>query len=179
VPLGPAFTADWEQATKDANTMAAAWAWISDDKFTANLEVSARTQAIITVGRFEDETNLKKARSRRAGWKAALSSALKRVDFIALPTMQDLPPKVPLFGGTPLFEVYVLGLQNTSAVNLAGNPALAIPVPVKDPRVPVTSLQLVGPRLSEAALLNAGRLVEAAQTPRRQQSAAVKSARNP
>jgi Asp-tRNA(Asn)/Glu-tRNA(Gln) amidotransferase A subunit family amidase len=93
--------------------------------------------------------------------------------------MQDLPPKVPLFGGTPLFEVYVLGLQNTSAVNLAGNPALAIPVPVKDPRVPVTSLQLVGPRLSEAALLNAGRLVEAAQTPRRQQSAAVKSARNP
>ena len=31
-----------------------------------------------------------------------------------------------------------------------------------DGKVAVTSLQLVGPRLSEAQLLNAGRLVEAA-----------------
>jgi hypothetical protein len=31
----------------------------------------------------------------------------------------------------------------------------------QDKTVPVTSLQLVGPRLSEAALLNAGRLIEA------------------
>ena len=30
------------------------------------------------------------------------------------------------------------------------------------PKVTVTSLQLIGPRLSEAQLLNAGRLVEAA-----------------
>jgi amidase len=45
-------------------------------------------------------------------------------------------------------------------VNFAGNPALAIPIPVNDKTVPVTSLQLVGPRLSEAALLNAGRLIE-------------------
>ena len=52
-------------------------------------------------------------------------------------------------------------MQNTVAVNLAGNPALAIPIPVHDRNVPVTSLQLVGPRLSEAALLNAGRLIEA------------------
>jgi len=45
-------------------------------------------------------------------------------------------------------------------VNFAGNPALAIPIPVNDKRIPVTSLQLVGPRLSEAELLNAGRLIE-------------------
>jgi len=52
-------------------------------------------------------------------------------------------------------------LQNTVAVNFAGNPALAIPIPVNGRTVPVTSLQLVGPRLSEAELLNAGRLIEA------------------
>jgi Asp-tRNA(Asn)/Glu-tRNA(Gln) amidotransferase A subunit family amidase len=46
-------------------------------------------------------------------------------------------------------------------VNFAGNPALAIPIPVIGRTVPVTSLQLVGPRLTEAELLNAGRLVEA------------------
>jgi Asp-tRNA(Asn)/Glu-tRNA(Gln) amidotransferase A subunit family amidase len=48
------------------------------------------------------------------------------------------------------------------AVNFAGNPALAMPVPVMNESVPVTSLQLVGPRLSEAKLLNAGRIVEQA-----------------
>jgi Asp-tRNA(Asn)/Glu-tRNA(Gln) amidotransferase A subunit family amidase len=52
-------------------------------------------------------------------------------------------------------------MQNTVAVNFAGNAAIAIPVPVHGRTVPVTSLQLVGPRLSEATLLNAGRLIEA------------------
>ena len=42
----------------------------------------------------------------------------------------------------------------------AGNPAIAIPIPVNDKAVPVTSLQLIGPPMSEAALLNVGRLIE-------------------
>ena len=52
-------------------------------------------------------------------------------------------------------------MQNTVAVNYAGNPALAVPIPLKDQTIPVTSLQLVGPRMSEAGLLNVGRLIEA------------------
>jgi amidase len=47
-------------------------------------------------------------------------------------------------------------------VNFGGVPALAIPIPIPHQSVPLTSLQLVGPRFSEADLLNAGRLVEAA-----------------
>jgi len=47
-------------------------------------------------------------------------------------------------------------------VNFAGNPALAVPIPLRRSKVRVTSLQLVGPKRSEAQLLNAGRLVEAA-----------------
>lgn len=46
-------------------------------------------------------------------------------------------------------------------MNFAGNPALAIPIPVSEKTVPVTSLQLIGQRSSEAELLNAGRLIEA------------------
>jgi len=46
------------------------------------------------------------------------------------------------------------------AVNFAGNPALAVPVPLRGAKTPPTSLQLIGPRLAEADLLNAGRLVE-------------------
>jgi Asp-tRNA(Asn)/Glu-tRNA(Gln) amidotransferase A subunit family amidase len=57
-------------------------------------------------------------------------------------------------------EAQMLNIQNTVAVNFAGNPALAMPVPVRGEKIPVTSLQLIGPRLSEAELLNAGRLVE-------------------
>ncbi len=56
----------------------------------------------------------------------------------------------------------MLDLQNTVPVNFAGNPALALPVPMKNGPVQVASLQLVGPRFSEAELLNAGRLVEKA-----------------
>jgi Asp-tRNA(Asn)/Glu-tRNA(Gln) amidotransferase A subunit family amidase len=63
-----------------------------------------------------------------------------------------------------LSEMQVLHLQNTVAVNFAGNPALAIPIPLNDNIVPVTSLQLIGPKLSEANLLNAGRLIEATRS---------------
>jgi amidase len=54
----------------------------------------------------------------------------------------------------------MLQLQNTVAVNFAGNPALAVPVPLRRAKASVTSLQLIGPNRSEAALLNAGRLIE-------------------
>jgi amidase len=89
---------------------------------------------------------------------------------------------MPKFLKTGLFEARMLGLQNTVPVNFAGNPALAMPVPLRyvsfgrNPNmampmplvyegVPVTSLQLIGPSLSEAELLNAGRLVENAVKP--------------
>ena len=58
-------------------------------------------------------------------------------------------------------ETTALNMENTVAANLSGNPALALPIPVQDKVVPLTSLELVGPDRSEAALLNAGRLVEA------------------
>src|SRR5262249_52896277 len=91
-----------------------------------------------------------------------LSQVFRKVDFIALPTLQTLPPTIPFIGRLALLEARVLNLQNTVAVNFAGNPALAIPIPVNDKAIPVTSLQLIGPRFREAGLLNAGRLIELA-----------------
>jgi Asp-tRNA(Asn)/Glu-tRNA(Gln) amidotransferase A subunit family amidase len=85
------------------------------------------------------------------------------VDLIALPTLQKTPPGKPLLDlRIGILEALMLQLQNTVAVNFAGNPALAVPVPLHGARAPVTSLQLIGPRLAEADLLNAGRLVESA-----------------
>ena len=200
VPLGDAFRVKWEQAHSDGTAVAAAGAWISDGKYAGKLGVSARTKSILAVGAVAYSTQYRAALARRAEWQRTLRAVFKKVDFIALPTLQDLPPRLPpslkvdllkaqaefsnvqdttvldlsdprqflsaipatglrLFG-IDLLEADMLKVQNTVAVNFAGNPALAIPIPLAHGRIP-TSLQLIGPPLSEAALLATGRLVEA------------------
>jgi amidase len=162
VPLDQAFKEKWDQAKRDGNTLAAAGVWISDGKFFDKLiGVSARTKAIIALGGFDFVTNYQGALRRQAAWQQALHDTFERVDFIALPTLQKLPPKIPTAATAAFNEAQILNLQNTVPVNFAGNPALALPIPLSDKILPATSLQLVGPRLSEADLLNAGRLVEA------------------
>ena len=161
VPLDQAFKEKWDQAKRDGNTLAAAGVWISDGKFFDKLiGVSARTKAIIALGGFDFVTNYQSAVRRQAAWQQALHDTFERVDFIALPTLQKLPPKIPTAATAAFNEAQILNLQNTVPVNFAGNPALALPIPLSDKILPATSLQLVGPRLSEAGLLNAGRLVE-------------------
>jgi amidase len=200
VALDDAFKAKWEQAQKDGTAVAAAGAWISDRKYGNKLGVSARTKSILLVGAANYTTTYRQALARRAEWQRTLREVFNRVDFIALPTLQTLPPKIPpslkldllkaqagisnlqntavnlaenpagailsipVTGlqllGIDLLEAQLLNLQNTTAVNFAGNPALAIPIPVHHGSTPVTSLQLVGRRFSEAELLNAGRLIE-------------------
>jgi amidase len=162
VPLDQAFKEKWDQAKRDGNTLAAAGVWISDGKFFDKLiGVSARTKAIIALGGFDFVTNYQGALRRQAAWQQALHETFEKVDFVALPTLQKLPPKIPTAATAAFNEAQILNLQNTVPVNFAGNPALAVPIPLSDKILPATSLQLVGPRLSEADLLNAGRLVEA------------------
>ena len=159
IPLDLAFKQKWDQAKRDGNILAAAGIWMSDGKYFDKLiGVSARTKAIMALGEFDLATSYQNAVQRLAAWQETLHETFKKVDFIALPTLQKLPANIPI---AALFEAQVLNLQNTVPVNFAGNPALAIPIPLNDKLLPTTSLQLVGRRLSEADLLNAGRLVEA------------------
>ena len=162
VPLSEEFAAEWEQAKKDGNTLAAAGAWISDRQYRYTLGVSRRTKSAILAGRIAYATSYRKAVARREAWQEALREVFKSVDFIALPTIQSTPPPIPPNLKIGLLEAVVLNLQNTVAVNFAGNPALAMPIPLHHSAVHHTSLQLIGPPRSEAELLNAGRLVEAA-----------------
>src|ERR1700693_2748740 len=163
IKLDQAFKAKWEQAQKDGKTVAFADVWFNDQKYTDKKGVRGTTKTVINLGKLEYTNNYKNALKRQAAWQHALRQVFEKVDFIALPTLQKLPPKFPFFGRTVVFELEVFNTQNTTAVNFAGNPALAMPIlmPAKGKAVPVTSLQLVGPRLSEAELLNAGRLIEA------------------
>ena len=160
VKLNRAFKRKWDEADKHGRTLAVADAWLNDRKYMDKKGVTGTTKAGILLGELEYKNNYRAALLARSEWQHTLRQVFKKVDFIAVPTLQKLPPRVPLFGRSAAFEALVLDIQNTEAVNFAGNPALAIPIPVGVKDVRVTSLQLIGPRLSEADLLNAGRLIE-------------------
>ncbi|MGB8463628.1 MAG: amidase [Terrimicrobiaceae bacterium] len=174
VKLSRAFAAKWNKAEGYARTLAVADAWLNDRQYLDKKGVTSTTKAGILLGELEFKNNYRNAKIAQVEWKHALRKVFQKVDFIALPTLKNSPPRIPFFGRTAAFEARVLDLQNTEAVNLGGNPALAIPIPMEGEDVPFASLQLVGPHLSEAELLNAGRLIESNQeqigrrTPRQQ-----------
>ena len=164
VQLDDQFRQKWDDAKADGTTIAAAGAWISNRGFQLAPAISARTKAIISLGQINYTTKYRGAVARQRAWQQTLSSVFEKVDLIALPTLQKAPPGLPLLNlRIGILDAHLLQIQNTVPVNFAGNPALAMPIPSSHRfRVPVASLQLVGPRLAEAQLLNAGRLVEEA-----------------
>lgn len=160
VKLSDSFKKSWEQAQKDGLTVAVSDAWTNDEQYRNKRGVSGVTKATILLGQIEHLTgNYDRALKRRAAWQRLLKETFREVDLIALPTLKTVPPVIPRFGGSVLFEAQTFALQNTVSFNYSGNPAIAIPVPMANANITVTSLQLVGPRLSEAQLLNAGRIV--------------------
>ena len=160
IKLNKAFMARWDQAEKDAKTVALADGWLSDQTYSDKKGVSGTTKLAIAKGKQEYQGDYAHALRRQAAWERTLLRVFEKVDFIALPTLQKLPPAIPFFGRTIVIESQILSMQNTAAVNFAGNPALAMPVPLQGQKISVTSLQLIGSRFSEAELLNAGRIIE-------------------
>jgi Asp-tRNA(Asn)/Glu-tRNA(Gln) amidotransferase A subunit family amidase len=165
IPLDERFVVAWNQAKRDGNVVAASGAWISGKKYQNVPGVALRTKVVILNGAINYATKYKGALARRAQWQAALQDAFKKVDFIALPTLQGAPFLILPNVDVGLVEAQMLQFQNTVPVNYAGNPALALPVPLRGAGFGITSLQLIGPNGSEAELLNAGRFVEAAVCP--------------
>ena len=162
VLLDKDFVKAWEQATDDGNTVAAAGAWMSDGKYRNKIGIAGRTKSAILLGRLLYPRKYPEALARQARWQRTLQQTLAKVDLIAVPTLKTTPPILPPDLKIGLLEARMLMLQNTVAVNFAGNPAVAVPVPLRNSDVHKTSLQFIGPRHSEAQLLNAGRLVEEA-----------------
>jgi amidase len=98
------------------------------------------------------------ARAFQSVWRAAMTTALRAVDVLALPTAMFYPPPLSRAFGQTYTAL-------TNPVNLSGLPALAVPVPSAQ-RLPA-SLQLIGPPDGEAMLLSTGAIVEAAAGYRR------------
>ena len=90
------------------------------------------------------------ARAYQARWQSEWTALLSSVDAVVLPTLPIFPP--------PLAEANQHHLSAlTAPVNLAGLPALALPVPAAH-ELPA-SMQVVGAHGGEEALLATGALL--------------------
>jgi amidase len=145
-----------DRATVAAMTVLDAEAWASDGAYAEAVpdkigrDVLARLHGARTI----TPAALDAARKDAARWRATLSSLWERVELLALPTLLGFPPTLD----KSQEMVRIRGL--TSPVNLAGVPALALPLPTGGP-LPA-SIQLIGPAGSEESLLAAGALLEQA-----------------
>jgi amidase len=129
-------------------------AWQSDGELAAAAPGRIGRDVLKRLRESSKITPAALAAARRAGtgWRAALAAVWDQVELLAVPTLLGFPPL--LSDGRGLARIRGL----TSPVNLAGLPALALPVPAGGP-LPA-SVQLIGPPGGEERLLAAGAVLE-------------------
>ncbi len=151
VPL----TAAWQDATAQAGLLLVVEAFHTDAALLAEDPdgIGADVQARLRMGSSFDDAIVRAAWDTQRAFSAELERAFERFDIVVTPTLSIFPP--PLDQGDDL-----LVSRCTLPVNLAGVPALSLPVPSRAP-LPA-SIQLVGPAGSEERLLAAGAHLEAA-----------------
>jgi amidase len=146
---------EWDRATRDAGLLLVVEAWESNRVLaTEDPEgIGADVRERLQLGSACDAATIERAREGQRRWQTSINGLFSQVDFLVTPTLTIFPPE--LDQGSEL-----LIARCTIPVNLAGVPALSIPVPTGGP-LP-GSLQLIGPPRSEERLLAAGRWLESA-----------------
>ncbi len=145
--LGPLLEVDlpgWDEADEACAVLLSAEAFACSGHLLPTRLVGADVTNRLMTGANRTPEQLRSARQVQSRWSVEINQALELVDVIALPVLRDSPP--------PLAEperMYALRL--TLPVNLAGLPALTLPVPRRDG--PPASVQLVGRAGSEELLL--------------------------
>jgi amidase len=129
-------------------------AWESDRAVyeRAPDRISDEIRARLELGRGVDPAQVPVAAEAQRAWAAEVAELFGRVDVVAMPTLLGEPPRL----GPD-------GVVNSLVYpwNVAGNPALALPIPVEGWTLP-GSLQLVGPHGGEERLCVTGSIVETA-----------------
>ncbi len=145
----------WDAATAAAGILLVCEAWESDRDLVRRHPDEIGTDVVgrLRMGESIDARGLASARKVKEEWDVGLAEAFRGVDVIATPTLTVFPPR--LEGGEAL-----LMARCTLPVNLAGAPALALPVPTAG-ALPA-SLQLIGPLHGEEMLLAVGGIIESA-----------------
>jgi amidase len=157
----------WDVSDVDPGDWLTATRWTAEllvaEAYQANKELFDRDADRISpdvarrldVGRQLSQATITEAIQAQARWRTQITALFDRFDLLVSPTLLILPPE--LDHATKLLEA-----RCTMPVNLAGVPALALPVPAGG-RLPA-SLQLVSAWGTEERLLAAGAVVEAAVT---------------
>jgi amidase len=145
----------WDDATLQAGLLLVVEAWASDASLVAEDPdgISDGVRGRLELGGSFDDGTVAAAWQVQRAWKEALERVFAEVDLLVTPTLSIFPPR--LEDGDDL-----LVSRCTLPVNLAGLPAVSLPVPSGGP-LPA-SMQLIGPADGEARLLAAAALLEAA-----------------
>ena len=146
----------WAEAHRHQQLVLAHEAYQSDRhllELDGGRGVSRELRPRFELGRNASARELDDARAFGRRFADHLGAAVGRYGVLALPTLALRPPRLEEFG--PGFNVL------TAPVNLAGFPAISLPVPV-GPSRPPCGLQLVGLPGSEALLCAVAASIEAA-----------------
>ena len=146
---------EWDQATGDAGLLLIVEAWESNRALVARDPegIGASVRERLAMGASFDAATVATAWAGQRAWQRTVGALFDQVDFLVTPTLSIFAPL--LSDGNDL-----LVARCTIPVNLAGVPALALPVPTAGP-LPA-SVQLIGPAHSEDRLLAAGAWLESA-----------------
>jgi amidase len=158
----------WEQAIADGLTALVGEAyrtlnWMLDDSRLDPLLEKRISNRIAGGARISDEA-LEQSLAQRDVICAHIDAACRVAQVLISPT---LPMLAPLMTASAVFAPYT---AYTRPANLAGTPALALPVPLDPSLVSISerhlkgSIQLMGPRNAEALLASTGSLIEQAVT---------------
>jgi amidase len=145
----------WDRATADAALLLVAEAWESNRALVARDPEGIGTEVRdrLLSGATFDPAAVAAAWAGQRAWTTAVTDLLERVDFLVTPTLSMFPPLLEDGG-------QLLAGRCTLPVNLAGFPALSLPVRTGGP-LPA-SIQVIGPPHSEERLLAAGAWLESA-----------------
>ena len=149
----PVTDVDFGAALDVAGVLITREGYLSNTHLLADVgRLTAGNQRSMAAGAGLGDAELVAARTRAGAVRRQLQGWLRRFPVLALPTLPTAPPSIGQRGA---------GLTTlTATINVAGLPALALPVPVRN-GLPA-SLQLVGPSGGEELLIAVGRIVEAA-----------------
>ncbi len=143
----------WAQTAADTMGVIASEAFDVDGYLLATGKVGADVAERLEGGSRIGSDERRRLDAAKVVWRLQLGEVLGRVGVVVAPVLTDVPP---LLGEAS--RMY--SIRQAHPVNLAGVPALALPVPTTGP-LPA-SLQLIGPAGSEELLLATGLLLEAA-----------------
>jgi amidase len=144
----------WDETYEILGTIIVGELWRAHHALLDADGVGAFVNDGLHAGRAVSAKQLAEAMAARSVWQTRVAAALGDVDVLALPTLVAPPPPLSAFTGFPLTQL-------TAPFNLAGVPAISMPVPSPGFPVPV-SLQLVGPMHGEELLCATGSAIEAA-----------------